>query len=149
MHPDLPAYIEANRDATARLSALLDTLADGDFVVAIDQAWTVGAALAHLAYWDRRYTALLSHNRRGEWPPDGHELITDVQNDALLPEWRLLPAAAVRELTRESAARVDEAIAALPDQVVARILERGDVHLVRRSRHRHQHIDQIEAILKR
>lgn len=147
MHPDLPAYIDGNRDAALRLRAFIESLTDEDLGRPLEDGWTVGAALAHLAYWDRRYAELLAHNQRGEWAPDEHDMITDVQNDALLPEWRLLPPGAVRTLVTTSADRADTTIAGLPDDVVTRIVERGAIHLLRRSRHRYEHIEQIEAVL--
>ncbi len=149
MHAALPEYVDANRDATQRLLTFVESLTDQDLARPLEDGWTVGAALAHLAYWDRRYAELLAHNQRGEWAPDEHDMVTDVQNDALLPEWRLLPTGAVRTLLATSAERIDATVAGLAEDVVARILERDELHLLRRSRHRFEHIAQIESALGR
>src|SRR5262245_37604075 len=55
-----------------------------------DERWTVGAALAHLAFWDRFAATVLAW-----WEAEGfvaYQSTADVINAAALPGWRVLPA---------------------------------------------------------
>jgi len=143
-------YVEANRAAAERVRALLDALSEDDLGTLMGEHWTVAIALAHLAYWDRRHAEVLQHNLDGLWAPEGEpDWMDDVQNDALLHEWRLLPPLQVPPLLLASMERIDWLVAAVPDDVLAELLRRDEAHLVRRSRHRHEHLDEIEGVLSR
>jgi len=150
VHPTLAEYVADNQAASARLFALVDELTDEELATPVGEHWTIAIILLHLAYWDRRNAAILERNRRDLWAPEGEpDWMDDVQNDALLDEWRLIPAPAAVALLKESVRRINAAAAALSENLVEYLLARDEVHLMRRSRHRYEHIEQIEAVLGR
>ena len=51
------SYVAENDAARARLKAFVRGVSDGTMARAIGHGWTVGAALAHLAFWDRLWLA--------------------------------------------------------------------------------------------
>lgn len=83
------SYVAENNAARARLSALAARLSDTDLAQPIGHGWTVSAALAHLAFWDRRNLATLE-----EWERGGVQVTRvdpDPINDAMLPQWLAMP----------------------------------------------------------
>lgn len=126
MHPTLAQYVADNEAASVRLFDLVDQLTHEELATPVGEHWTIAIILLHLAYWDRRNTAILDHNRQGLWAPEGEpDWMDDVQNDALLDEWRLMPAAAAVTLLKASIERFDAAAAALPDDLVEHLLAAG------------------------
>jgi hypothetical protein len=144
----LAGYLERNAETQRLLRELVGGLAGTQLTLAIpDSEWTIGAALAHLGFWDR-----VHWGRLDTWERDGTEpshMDADVVNQAGLPQWLALPGPAAARLAVEGAALLDARIAALPDWLVERIS--GDAslhHLLDRSRHRREHFDQIELTLR-
>lgn len=116
MHPTLAQYVADNEAARDRLFGLVDTLSDEELARPVGEHWTVAIILLHLAYWDRRNAAILERNLRDLWAPEGEpDWMDDVQNDALLDEWRLVPAPVAVALLKESVQRINAVAAALPD----------------------------------
>ena len=46
-------YPQQNREARDRILALTANLSEADLSRPLDGGWTIGAELAHLAFWDR------------------------------------------------------------------------------------------------
>ena len=138
-------HLSANDASRERLVALVERLTDDDLALELGAGWTVGAVLAHLAFWDLRALSLLarwSHSGVGPSPVDA-----DAVNDAGLPLLRRLPPADVREAVLGSAAAIDAAVAGLPPSLVVDIQERATQLHLGRAIHRNVHLDEIEALV--
>ena len=106
----------------------------------------MGAALAHLAFWDQRAAVLMkiwSKERVAPSPVD-----TEVTNDALLPLCLAILPRAAAELAISSAETIDREIAKASPALLSEIEELGDRFRLWRSEHRRSHIDQIEDALR-
>ncbi len=134
----------ARNDASReRLSALLARVSDAELSREIGGGWTVAAGLAHLAFWDRATLLRWRKRRGGEsfvWVPEG---LTDVLNDAGLPQWRALDPRAVAADVLAAAEELDREIASLPSDLVAEAKERYP-RAIERSVHRLAHVVDIE-----
>lgn len=140
------SYIKRNDGARARLSALIDRLTDTDMGRDLGGGWTVGAALAHVAFWERRVLVLMERWQRQpvQEIPEEDDLI----NRALLPEWLLLPPDAVRGYVNDTLTAVDATVAAASDELIEAIRTGGETVNLERVEHRDEHLAQIEAALK-
>ena len=140
-------YLAANADSRLRLLELIGRLTDGDLALELDAGWTLGAVLAHIAFWDQRALTLLKR-----WSQDGvgpSPVDPDVINDACRPLLRRLPPAAVRELVRDSAAAIDSAIEDLAPSLVVDIQEHATQFHLGRAIHRNAHLEELEVHLAR
>jgi hypothetical protein len=135
---------QENETSRARMTALVGRLSDEQLATPMENDWTVSAYLAHIAFFDRRALELAGKFKTAadvyRSPMDVHVL-----NDALLPQWRLLDPRAAANDALAAAAAVDAAIAALPDDVIARIQELDSISL-NRGTHRKTHLDEIEPL---
>ncbi len=127
------------RDLIARLTpAHLDhDLGDG---------WTVKAALAHLAYWDRYAASLLR-----TWAVSGFRndagFVSDHVNDAGLADWLAVPADAALTEALRAAQEADTLAANTPDGLRDAAIGGGMPRALDRSVHRAEHVDQITHAL--
>src|SRR6266853_1622147 len=124
---DRPYVAENNRER-ARLRALVERLSDGDLARPLDAGWTVGAVLAHLAFWDERILVLIERwEKEGlrSTPRSFDEKDVDWINDSTKALCLALP-------PRE-AARLAVAAAGNPISLV-------------RAEHRREHLDEIERV---
>lgn len=140
-------YLESNDESRRRLAALIDRLGDDDLALDLGDGWTVAAALAHVAFWDRSAEA-----RWERWRTDGSmeefgETPIDVVNAASLPAWRALPPRVAVNLAPAAAEDLDARIAALPEDALAFALATERAYLVDRGGHRLAHVRQIEEAL--
>jgi hypothetical protein len=135
------AIVESNAAERQRLSELVAQLREEDFGRELDAGWTVATALVHVAFWDRRISVLIDR-----WTKDGpspSQVDLDATNDALLPQWRLIPPqAAVQELLA-AMEEMDRKVEALPADLAAEIVERN-LGNIDRGDHRREHREQIE-----
>jgi len=144
--------IVAENDAErARLRALVGRLSDTDLARPLDAGWTVSGVLAHLAYWDQRIIVLLDEwERRGAaWaPPVEQASDVDWINDAGKPMCLALPPRVAADLAVSIADTVDRRVAAVSDAIIE-ANARARVLNWRRAEHRRDHLDDIEAHLRR
>ena len=81
-------YPTDNAASRERLRTILGRLAESDLSLQVDHGWTIGATLAHLAFWDRRLLGRLE-----EWAKGGPQSVRivpvnfDQVNDDMLREW--------------------------------------------------------------
>jgi uncharacterized damage-inducible protein DinB len=139
------AYIGRNQDAARRLAELVARLSTSDLLTALSGGWTVKAALAHLAFWDRYAAALLER-----WAAEGFRPVAsspDHVNAAALPGWLELPEEYVRREVVAAAEAVDQRVAAVTPALAQAIADGGRARMLDRSRHRQEHIDQILAAI--
>jgi hypothetical protein len=144
--PDV-ATVNDNAAVTARLEALVGRLSDADLGRDLGGGWTVSVALSHLAFWDRRIAYMLDR-----WVRDGtphFEQDDEMINAALEALHQVVDPRAAGRLAVESARAADTAIARTPDEIAETLIAEGDAYLLRRTGHRTEHIEQIEAGLGR
>jgi DinB superfamily len=140
------ATLSDNTAVTARLQALVARLSDADLTCDLGGGWTVAVALSHLAFWDRRIAYMLER-----WMRDGTphvELDDDVVNNALEAVHQAVEPRAAARLAVESAKAADAAIARTPDAISDLLIAEDHAYLLRRTGHRAEHIEQIEAALR-
>jgi hypothetical protein len=140
-----PFYVE-NALERERLRALVDRLTDEELSLPLGEGWTVGAALAHIAFWDQRAAVLM---RR--WKKSGVTISpvdTDVMNDALLPLCLAIPPRIAGHLAIVSAETIDRELEQASSSLIADIQRLGDKFRLWRSEHRRSHLDQIESMLR-
>ncbi|MER3438394.1 MAG: hypothetical protein C4346_12870, partial [Chloroflexota bacterium] len=132
-----------NDASRSRLRAFVARRSDEDLARPLGNGWTVAAVLAHLAFWDRRAARLLDRwARTGVYPSPAD---ADALNDALLPQWRLLPPRAAADEALTSAEEVDAKIAALSAEMARAVAEARSIALDR-SEHRNEHLDELERL---
>lgn len=139
------AFVDRNTAERVRLETLVARLGDPDLVRPFAGGWTVAAKLAHLAFWEQRALVLLQkweHEGAGPSPVDD-----GVVNDALLPQWRVLPARAVTRHLVEVVRAVDRTLESAGDEVIAAVDAAGRPFTPFRSYHRAEHLDEIERAL--
>jgi hypothetical protein len=141
------SYIAENDRERRRLEALVGKLDDAALSRPMPDGWTVAGVLAHLAFWDQRIPTLIDLLGRGGKVPE--ETLIDVEwiNAAAKPaQLALLPRRAAT-LAVETARTVDAAVAAMPDELLAKNAAAGSPIKLQRSEHRREHLDEIEQAL--
>jgi hypothetical protein len=143
------SYIEANTRERERLRALVERLRDDDLTVPVNEYWTVAGVLGHIAYWDIRVLVLAEKIDRGEpWALGDAEPDGDWLNDTTR---LLIHAIAPREaakLAMHIAEETDARVAKLPLERMAPRDENSPIY-PGRGEHRGEHLDEIEAALRR
>ena len=140
-------YVARNDQARRRLSETLAGVSADDLDRSLGEDWTVKAALAHIAFWDRYALALIQR-----WDREGFsDVAVDAGpvNDAALVDWLALPADEARRAVVAAAEALDERIAGISAELAAAIVAGGRKRILDRSRHRTEHLDQIERALGR
>ncbi len=132
-----------NAEQLARLEAL--AAREIDFSRDLGGGWTVGVALAHMAFWDRRAVGLLKlWDGEGRLPDSIYE---DLLNDLLLPEWLAIEPPKAMELAVDAARAVNAAVESLEPDKADAIVMMGNQFMLARGNHRREHLDQIEEAL--
>jgi len=143
------SYIDANTRERDRLRALIEGLDDDTLTAPVNEYWTVAGVLGHVAYWDIRVLVLAEKIDRGEpWVPGDAEPEGDWLNDSTRPLIHAIAPRVAAQLVMRIAEQTDARVAELP-------LDRlwpGDPDSPinpSRSDHRGEHLDEIEAALRR
>lgn len=140
------SYNQRNREQTERLKTL-GRLSDAELARPMGEHWTVAVALAHLAYYDARVLGTLDASLRHGIPRywwNGPEALA--VNDARLDGWRALSPRETLDQAIQIAEAIDRFIAALPEDFAETILDERPSALDR-SRHRAEHLDEVDAAL--
>ncbi len=135
-------YVASNAAQRQRLQALVERLSDEELGRSLGTAWTVSAALAHLAFWDRRALLLLER-----WEREGVKVSAvdvDSINDAALPLWLAVPPRAAAREAAAAAEALDRKLEALSAEMVQSIVASGSMRPLERWHHRRDHLDEIE-----
>jgi hypothetical protein len=141
------SYIAENDRERRRLEALVGKLDDAALSRPMPGGWTVAGVLAHLAFWDQRIPTLIELLERGEKVPEENPIAVEWINAAAKPaQLALLPRRAAT-LAVETARTVDAAVAAMPDELLAKNAAAGSPIKLQRSEHRREHLDEIEQTL--
>ena len=144
---DQASVIERNRVELARLRDLLSGLTDEQLALPLDGGWTIGATLAHLAFWDQRAFELLTRwEKQGSGPS---EMDVDVLNRAALPQWLALQPRAAANLALKTAELVDRKIESISLELFNWCATNPNPSInISRANHRAEHIDQIQEAIK-
>ncbi|HEY7522021.1 MAG TPA: DinB family protein [Methylomirabilota bacterium] len=143
------SYIAENDRERRRLEALVETLDDATLSRPMPAGWTVAGVLAHLAFWDQRVIVFIDSLKRGAKVPVESAEDVDWINDAAKPAQLALPPRRAARLAVETARATDDAVATLSDELLARNTAAGSPVYLHRSRHRREHLDEIERVLGR
>jgi hypothetical protein len=142
--PANPSFTMLNRAATQRIQELISRLTDSDYLKPVGVHWSVAVALAHIAFWDRRILFILD---KSEQEGKLYDMALDVTlNDILLPFWAAIPAHEAARMAIETAKEVDRRLEAAPPALLDLMADRN-VRLVARSRHRNEHLGEVDAAL--
>ena len=142
--------IERNSEERERLIALVRDCSDDDLAAAVGDVWAVSSALAHMAFWDQFARLLLERQLSGlDARIDAPEWRDDVLNDALLPLCRALDSRTAAQLAVDAATATDGRLAELSLATIEVLEADADDTrwLLRRHRHRAEHLDEIEQAL--
>ena len=142
-------FVDENSKARAQLKDLVARLSDSDLARPMPAGWTVAAVLGHVAFWDQRTLVLLDAWETGSVAPHLRAEDTNWINDAGKPFFLALPPRQGAEVALTIAEAVDRKIETLTDDVVARIAAAGNPINLHRAEHRREHLDEIEAALRR
>lgn len=144
------SYTEKNAQELARLRALVTRLSDTELARQLNPEWTVAATLLHLAYWDERAAWLGRKILRGEafTPAEVEPEPPDWLNDTVRPFLHAIAPRAAADLAVRTAEECDRRVAALPPD---KVFPNDKTSLLNafRSEHRREHLDEIEAALRR
>lgn len=138
--------VQENRKERERLLALMKRLESGDFERRFPNGWTVGVALAHIAFWDLRQATMLDRWLRKGVEPGA--LDAEAINDPLATLSEVLPPEAVVRIVREAAETVDRKVEELTSAQVEDLLSRGLERSLRRALHRSEHLGRIDKLLE-
>ena len=143
-------YSKENAESYQRLKSIAHRLTDTDLALSTDYGWTIGALLAHLAFWDQRVLVIL---RR--WQTEGFDpspIDAMAVNDSLKVICEALAPRTAVDLCLVSAEAVDAELERLSPELVKQIEEHAEAtetqFRMNRSLHRNGHLNDIEALLK-
>ena len=142
---DYKKLLEDNQVARERMNRVTVSLSDTELARALGGGWTIASALVHLAFWDRRQTALLQRWKAQGVAPAPSD--PDSINAAVECLAEAIPLRAAISLALSAAEAVDAEVRSLPADLVAAIEAAGYPNLLRRSVHRNAHLDDIERVL--
>jgi DinB superfamily len=142
-------YIEGNTRERERLRAIVAGLDDDALVRRVNEYWTVAAVLGHVAYWDIRVLVLAEKIDRGEpWAPGDAEPDGDWLNDSTRPLIHAIAPREAAQLALRIAEQTDARMAELPLDRLWPADPDSPINPAR-SEHRGEHLDEIEAALRR
>jgi hypothetical protein len=137
----------ANDEQRQRLIETVGRLTAPDYDREVMPGWTVGALLAHVAFWDRlvieRWTRAIADDET--IPVSLSDVLTDLINGASLAQWLAMPGPLAGREALAAAEAVDAYVEGLEEARVAAAEAAGLGRLVDRSRHRIEHLDMIDA----
>jgi hypothetical protein len=143
-------HVKENDAQRARLKALVSRASDADLGRPLSGGWTVAGVLGHVAFWDQRIVELAEKwQRDGVAPPPYQEADVDWINDAAKPFLLAVPPRKAAELAVAIAEEADRRVAALSDDLMKKNAAAGSPLNLDRAEHRREHLDEIDAALKR
>ena len=133
----------ANTNSTDRLRDLVARLGDDDINRDLGGGWTVGFALAHLAFWDARQVAALNRFANGDGFPS-EDYATNAALEAIASTFNPATIGAGAVTASE---QLDAVVQSLTSEQLGELREAGLSYAVERAPHREEHMRQIEAAL--
>jgi hypothetical protein len=141
-----PTYKDLNRASTERIKKLAASLSDEEMQTRVGQHWTVAIALAHLAFWDRRVMYVLDMTTR-----DGRLFVPEIDifvNDLSLPLWTAIPPRDAARIAIETSEDLDKRLEVYPQGLLEEIYKYNKRWVIR-ALHRNEHLDEVDAALKK
>lgn len=140
------SFVELNRTSTERIRKLVASLNDKQMQTKVGEHWTVSIALAHLAFWDRRVLfGLDMTEREGKLVTPQIDILV---NDLSLPLWAVVPAHEAARLAIGTAEELDKRLESFSPAFVEELYNFNKRWVVR-ALHRGEHLDEVDAALKR
>jgi hypothetical protein len=139
------SYIELNRASTDRIRKLTERLTDEEMQHPVGEHWTVGVALAHFAFWDRRVMYVLDMTEK-----DNKLFIPEIDifvNALSLPLWLAIPPREAARIAIETAETLDKRLENYPQALLEEIYNHNKRWVIR-ALHRNEHLDEVDAALK-
>jgi hypothetical protein len=150
---DQDAYVERNRTELERLRALVTGLSDDELARPVNESWSVAGVLGHITFWDGRALFLVEKLLRGEPFTSSDEEPEDVDwiNDAARPLIHAIPPRQAADLALSVAEAIDERLASLDPELLRKTWPSDQTSPLNASRadHRSEHLDEIEASLRK
>lgn len=141
------SYIAENDRERRRLEALVGKLDDTALSRPMPDGWTVAGVLAHLAFWDQRIVTFIELLKRGAKIPKDDSIGVEWINAAAKPAQLALPPRRAATLAVDTARTIDQALATLSDELLAKNAAAGSPIKLLRAEHRREHLDEIEREL--
>jgi hypothetical protein len=141
-----PTYKDLNRASTERIKKLVSSLTDETMRTRVGEHWTVSITLAHLAFWDRRVMYVLDMTAK-----NGKLFIPEIDifvNDLSLPLWAAIPAREAARIAIQTSEYVDQQLEGFPPLLLEEIYNYNKRWVVR-ALHRNEHLDEVDAALKK
>jgi hypothetical protein len=142
--------MSGNDEQRERLAATIGRLTAPDYDREAMPGWTIGAVLAHLAFWDRlvieRWKRAIADD--ATIPVSLSEVLTDLINDGSLAQWLAMPGPLAGREAVAAAEAVDQYVEGLEVARVVAAEATGLGRLIDRSLHRAEHLDMIDAALR-
>ncbi|MCE9645443.1 MAG: hypothetical protein K8S20_05530 [Chloroflexi bacterium] len=141
-----PAYKDLNRVSTERIKKLAASLTDKQLQTRVGKHWTVAIALAHLAWWDRRVMYVLDMTAK-----NGKLFIPEIDifvNDLSLPLWAAIPPREATRIAIDTSQDLDQRLEVYPQNFLEEI-HNYNKRWVIRALHRNEHLDEVDAALKK
>jgi hypothetical protein len=143
------SYIATNDRERERLRALIESLDEDALRAAVNESWNVAGVLGHMAFWDIRVLLLADKVERGEpFGPQDEEPEGDWLNDATRPLIHAIRPRDAADLALRIAEETDARVARLPVERLAPQDPDSPLYAIRAD-HRGEHLDEIEAALRR
>ena len=139
-------FVEQNRLSRERIKSLAARLTDEELLTPVGEHWTVAVALAHMVFWDRRVMYVLDMTKR-----NGDVFVPNLEiavNDLSLPLWKAIPPREAARLCIESAEESDRRLEEYDRDLLEKIYEYNKRWVVR-ALHRNEHLDEVDAALKK
>ena len=147
------SYVDRNTRERERLRRIIERLTDDELGGAANDSWTIAGVLGHIAFWDARALALAEKLLRGAEfsPSDDEPEDVDWLNDATRPLIHAIPPRAAADLALRIAEETDARLASLPPELVAKTWPADAASPLNsiRAEHRGEHLDEIEAAIRR
>jgi len=137
------SFAAGNAESTERLSVLIDELSGADLNRSLGGGWTIGFALAHLAFWDARQVAALERLANGE-PFPSEDMATNAALEGIAGGF---DPDSIGQTAVSAARQLDAVVEALTAVQVDALTGSGKSYAIDRAPHREEHIRQIEEAL--
>ena len=138
-------YVTKNRKSRERLLNLVSNLSDQSLTRIANHGWTVSMTLAHMAFYDNYR---LDQLRR--WEQTGFNEVkadTEAINSGLRPLLEGVDGGTATRCVVSAVEAIDQQIEDLNPGLVNEIDQNGRASILDRSRHRNEHLDDIEQAL--
>ena len=140
------SFVERNQGSTNRIRQLAAALSDEEMLSPVGEHWNPSIVFAHIAFWDRRILYMLDATER-----NGNLVVPEIDtfvNDLSLPLWAAIPPRDAARIAIETADSLDKRLESFPPDLLEKVYAHNE-RWVQRALHRGEHLDEVDAALKR